>query len=354
MPHAAWFFALSVLFGLGPAAAATGPALKSLARDRGLLFGSAVRAEPLERDDAYREFVEKQFSVITPENAFKFEALQPARGKFDFQEADRLVAFARKNGMKVRGHTLLWHHPGAFPAWIKERQKEWTPEEARALLSDHVKAVIRHFRESSKGTVAFFDVANEIVDDAGEYRKDTLWARIAPDPVTLLDPVFRWARAADPSLKLFYNDYGIEMPGKKADAVYRLLQGLKKKKTPIDGLGVQMHFGTRFKPDWEAVTRQLRRYAALGLTIHVTEFDYAIPDGDDSAATLKAQADAYGDAIRTCRAIRACKAFVTWGFTDRVSYFAQEPSGEGRAFYLDAKGAPKPAFRAIEDALKRR
>lgn len=343
------FLAALSLLTATPASAAP---LKTLASSHQLLIGSAVRTDPLEQDAEYRAFITKHFSVITPENAFKFEALQPERGKFDFAEADRLVEFARKHGIKVRGHTLLWHHPGAFPAWIKEREKEWTPAEAKELLEAHVRAVITHFRKQGKGTVFCFDVANELIGDQGEYRKDTLWARIAPDPVTLLDQVFRWARAADPSLKLFYNDYGIEMPGKKADAALRLLEGLKKKKTPIDGLGLQMHFSRRFRPDYAKVETQLRKYAGLGLTLHVTEFDYAIPDGDDSAETLKEQADAYAGAIRACLKVKACKAFVTWGFTDRVSYFKQDPSGEGRAFLLDEKGVPKPAFHAVESALR--
>src|SRR5699024_8447850 len=63
-----------------------------------------------------KELLKKHFNSITAENEMKFEELQPEPGQFTFDVADKIVAFAKGNGMKVRGHTLVWHNQ--TPDWM--------------------------------------------------------------------------------------------------------------------------------------------------------------------------------------------------------------------------------------------
>ena len=56
--------------------------------------------------------------------------------------------------------------------------------------------------------------------------------------------LFKWARAADANVPLFYNDYGIEEYGEsKTTQMLNLVQELKNThNAPIDGVGLQSHF----------------------------------------------------------------------------------------------------------------
>src|SRR5690348_8647524 len=69
--------------------------LRQLAKPTGVRIGTAVNTSALTADDTYRTLVGQQFSSVTPENVMKWEVVEPARGQYDFSEADKLVAFAR-------------------------------------------------------------------------------------------------------------------------------------------------------------------------------------------------------------------------------------------------------------------
>src|SRR6202051_3919150 len=90
--------------------------LRSLAQARHFLFGTAVDADALQYDKQYAIVLGREFNVVTPENALKFNATNPQPGVFTFEQGDALVAFARAHGMVVRGHNLIWHR--ALPNWI--------------------------------------------------------------------------------------------------------------------------------------------------------------------------------------------------------------------------------------------
>src|SRR5687767_3015179 len=71
-------------------------------------LGAAVEAVHALEDDAYRELLIARFTSVTPENAMKWAIIQPEQGEFDFEEADRLLEFARATDKRVRGHPLVW------------------------------------------------------------------------------------------------------------------------------------------------------------------------------------------------------------------------------------------------------
>lgn len=329
-------------------ATAASPPIKTLAKARGILFGSAVEIRELYRDAAYAKFVRGEFSVVTPEYEFKMKAIAPARGKLDFKDADRLVTFALKNRLLIRGHTLVWHNPDALPEWMKERK--FTREELRGILKNHIQRTIKHFRKTGRGSVFCWDVANEIFDSDGRFRTDSVWAGITTNPVEFLTLVFRWAHEADPKIKLFYNEYDIESPGKKFEAVYKTLQALRKARVPIHGIGFQMHHGPD-RLNLPATRAIMKKFAALGLTIHITEYDFALRDSERLPDAFERQASAYSELATLCTSIKACKAFTTWGFTDRDSWIPETKPGLGRATFLDGNLAPKPAYYSLKRAF---
>ena len=82
--------------------------LRQLAAHTGMRVGTAVDTSALAADATYRTAVGAEFDTVTPENVMKWEVVEPEQGRFDFTQADTLVAFARAHMQKVRGHTLVW------------------------------------------------------------------------------------------------------------------------------------------------------------------------------------------------------------------------------------------------------
>ena len=92
-----------------------GPALRKIAEKHNIFIGAAVEPGLLE-NPAYTETLASQYNSLTPENRMKWQFIHPEKDRYDFSGADRLVEFALNNNMKVKGHTLVWHHqtPAAF------------------------------------------------------------------------------------------------------------------------------------------------------------------------------------------------------------------------------------------------
>lgn len=316
------------------------PTLRELAKKRGLLIGAAVDATALRTEAVYRETLGREFSILTPENAMKFGDVHPERGLDTFEDADAIVAFAGAHGMKVRGHTLVWHL--ALPKWLDETKL--SRAELAAVLQEHIRTEVTHFR----GKIYAWDVVNEALEDDGTPR-DTIWRRaLGPD---YLAEVYRWAHEADPEAKLFYNDYNAEGLGVKSDAVYALVKGLKERGVPIDGVGLQMHL-LGPPPPMADIAANIKRLAALGLEVHVTELDVAIQDMKGTEAEkLAEQAKIYRQVLETCLSQPACKALVMWGFTDAHTWIPEVTEHPDAPLIFDEAYRPKPAYQAVREVL---
>jgi GH35 family endo-1,4-beta-xylanase len=303
------------------------------------LMGTAVRWPTLSTDTAYGAIAGRRFDVVTPENEMKWEATEPSRGVFAFGAADAIVSFAQQHGETVHGHALAWYSQN--PAWLTGGT--FSRQDLIDILNAHIAAIVGHFR----GKVSMWDVVNEAIGDDAQLRP-TIWSQgIGPDYV---DIAFRAARAADPSALLFINDYNIEGPGPKADALYALVSGLVGRGVPIDGVGFQAHV-TAGGISTAGLDSQFARYAALGLQVAVTELDVRLPLPADSTA-LAAQAATYTAAIDACVSAPNCQSFTTWGFTDEYSWIPSFLPGWGAALPWDANLQTKPAYNALAPYLR--
>jgi endo-1,4-beta-xylanase len=317
------------------AAAASEPTLRQLAARHDLGFGTAVDLAALPGDEAYREWVATQFDSVTAENAMKWAALEPTRGRYDWGPADALVAFARTNRQSVRGHVLVWHNQN--PSWLADVPAG----ELGPVLKAHVQTTVRHF----KGAIGQWDVVNEAFEEDGTLR-DTVWLR-ALGPGYIAD-AFRWAHEADPDALLFYNDYDVEDVNAKSDGVYDLVRELKRQGVPIHGVGVQAHCSVERAPT--TLVENLGRFDALGLHTAVTEADVRMAMPSDPVK-LQAQANVYRSLLRACLLTPRCLSFTVWGYTDKYSWVPGWFEGEGAADILDENFAAKPAHRALRDDL---
>lgn len=318
--------------------AQTQPTLRSLADARGIYIGAAIA--PIFYDTTepdYPKVLVREYNMVVAENIMKWAALSSGRDKYSFFGADGLVAFAEKNKMAVRGHTLVWHE--SLPSWVTTIKNK---NEMRNVLKNHVQTVVKHFA----GKVFAWDVLNEAILEDGSYRKTPFYNLLGEE---FIPDLFRWAREADPSVKLFYNDYSAEGINPKSNAIYELLKKMRNNGVPVNGVGFQTHVDSNFSPTSAKMQLNLERFRALGLEVQLTEIDVNLAnDGSSKAERLTAQAKVYKDLMQTCLlpSIK-CTAFITWGFTDAFSWRAG-----GSPLPFDSNYKPKPAYFALLEALK--
>jgi len=352
--------------------------LRQAAEHAGILVGTAVRPEHLS-EPLYAETLAREFNLVEPEDAMKWEVLRPDAQSFDFTQADRIVDFAARHGMKVRGHTLVWHRQN--PKWLTEGR--YTSAELAQILEKHIKTVVGHYR----GKVFAWDVVNEAFDELhpGELRS-TIWAdqpgislaengvAESYEPPALSNPVrselearsskqqsysyiercFRWAHQVDPQALLFYNEAEAETLGPKSDAIYAMVQDFRKRGVPIDGVGFQMHI-SNLHPDIASISANLGRFTALGVQVHITEMDVSLPvdaNGYANPEDLERQAGIYRQIAAACLSHPGCTAIQTWGFTDKYSWIGSHSHHtQGDALLFDRNYLPKPAYQALQAAL---
>jgi endo-1,4-beta-xylanase len=340
-----------------PSGGEPAPSLKE-AFGRSMLFGSAVTPEQLRGPEA--AFIARHFSVLVAENVMKPEALAPKQeGRYDFAPADELVNFALAHGMKVRGHTLMWHRQ--MPPWLF---KDGNATVSRAVLIARVERYIADVVGHFKGRVCAWDVVNEAITvdepdaqaDANGLRIADLYKIIGPE---YIDIVFRAAAKADPDALLFYNDYETQNP-KKVALISRLVQGMKARGVKIDGIGHQAHCSAGH-PGVAEFEHAIDAYARLGVTQHVTELDIALNhnlmDDKVTAATpelLARQARRYGDLVSLFLKKRAqVTALLVWGIGDQYTWLTSWPVKRFEAPLLfDTQLRPKPAFNAVLEAAR--
>jgi endo-1,4-beta-xylanase len=337
-----------VLFLL-PALAFT-QSLRDAGAQRGILVGTAADYAHLGEAD-YTATLSREFSVLEAENEMKWAAVHPSPAVYTFSQADRLVAFAQANRMKIRGHNLCWHSYN--PSWLTNGN--YTPDQLSGILQDHINTEVTHY----KGQVFAWDVVNEaLADGSSGQLRDSIWYNqpgIGETGYGYIVKAFQWAHAADPDALLFYNDYSVEDASTaKSTAMYNMLKTLLSQGVPIHGVGLQAHLTLGSSPSVAGIDANLARLTALGLQVQFTELDVRVPvdsQGRASDADLAAQAQKYRDIARVCLKYPLCTLIQTWGFTDKYSWVPSSFAGFGAALPFDTTYQSKPAYQALQDVL---
>ncbi|RYE35906.1 MAG: endo-1,4-beta-xylanase, partial [Sphingobacteriaceae bacterium] len=230
-------------------------------------IGVAVSARSVEGKQA--DFILSQFNSLTPENCMKMGPIHPEENRYNWRDADSIVAFAQKNGLKVRGHNLCWHEQ--TPAWIFKDASgnEVTKEVLLQRLKDHIYTVVNRY----KGKIYAWDVVNEAIDDdPSKFLRNSMWYKICGED--FIFKAFQYAHEADPKAVLFYNDYNTERPEKR-ERVYKLLKQLVDAKIPINAVGLQAHWSLQ-EPSNQELIETIKKFSSLGLKVQITELDVSI------------------------------------------------------------------------------
>ena len=343
------------------------PGLKDFIKDD---FKIGVAVSPFTLQGEQAEMVKKHFNTMTAENAMKPASIIQPDGSYKWDDADKIVAFAQENGMKMRGHTLVWH--GSTPrGYMNDADgNPLTKEQVMAKHENYIKAVFEHY---PKDVIFCWDVVNEaLADEPGEsiYRTRSPWYQAFGGP-EFIEWAFRTARKYAPEgVELIYNDYNLVDPA-KLDRACTMLKEMLDKGVPIDGVGMQAHWDNSVTE--EMIQTAIDRFSALGLDIQFTELDltcfnnYHGPGAAErqqvrqavhyTSEMADAQAKEYEMIFRTFhRNADKISSVTFWCLTDRTSWL-NNFTIRGRLDYpllFDAQNQPKKAFFAVKDVFTKK
>ncbi|MFB9327734.1 endo-1,4-beta-xylanase [Paenibacillus aurantiacus] len=254
------------------------PSLKDVFADDFLLGSALLVNEIQDPNGPDAQLIQKHFNSLTAGNELKWDATEPQEGQFDFTRADKIVDFASTNGIAMRGHTLIWH--SQTPNWVfyDAEGKLASKELLFARMKKHIETVVGRY----KGKIYAWDVVNEVLEPGDKQPgglRNSLWYRIAGEE--FIEKAFIYAHEADPSAKLFINDYNTNMPEKRQN-LHDLIKRLKAKGIPVDGVGHQTHIGIEY-PTVQEIDDQFQAFRDLGIEQQVTELDMSVYTNDADA-----------------------------------------------------------------------
>lgn len=336
------------------------PSLKAIFK-HDFLIGTALNTQQIEEREAGAvALVPQQFNAVTPENVMKAEIIQPGWDDFNFKVADELVDYAVKHIMKVNAHTLIWH--SQLPPFMKNMQDA---DSVKVYFQKHITTVASRY----DGKVYSWDVVNEALNEDGTLRNSVFLQKLGEDYVV---EAFRLAQKAAPHTKLYYNDYNIEQPAKRAGAI-ALIKKIQAAGVRIDGVGIQGHWKYNTVPLHD-IEESIKAFAALGIEVMITELDLSVlpnpwdnntaevsntAEGNDKMnpypkavpdSVAAAQAKAYADLFSLFLKYHQSISRVTfWGVADGVSWLNGWPI-RGRTNYpllFDRQYKPKTAFYSV-------
>lgn len=336
----------------------TAQSLGAIAAANGILFGGSFATNMLDgpHADAYARIYADDARIVTSEFEFKMWTLRPQPDKLDFFDADRLLAFAERHDMQVRGHTLIWNDN--LPDWIKQL----AAAECRALLERHIETVVTRYGER----VRVWDVVNEPIGPwdrkPGNLRGGAFYEAFGEG---YIKRAFEVARAFAPQATLVLNEAQMETNDENGrtfrDSFMALVRRLHDAGTPIDAIGVQSHLKASAPYDFAAFAAFLSEFAAMGYDIHLTELDVndagikgGVAERDRQVAALY---QGYLDAVLQLPSIKIVEL---WQLSDANTWL-RDPAvvselgtrGDARPLIYDDAFRKKPAWHAVAEALAR-
>ena len=351
----------ALMMGAIPAGAQWGPrqipeptdGLKDTYKDY-FKIGVAVNNRNVADPDQIK-VVLREFNSITAENAMKPQPTEPKKGEFNWEDADKIADFCRANGIKMRGHTLMWH--SQIGSWMYQDEKGnlLSKEEFYANMKHHIQAIVSRYKD----VVYCWDVVNEAVADSPlrwgqpELRESPMY-KIAGEE--FIYKAFEYAHEADPDALLFYNDYNDAEPA-KSQRIYNLVKRMKDAGVPIDGIGMQAHYNV-YGPTMKEVDDAIKLYSTVVDHIHLTELDIRINEDmggglrfNQGQATVSdwertLQQDQYVQLFKVLRKHKDVIDCVTfWNVSDKDSWLGVR----NYPLLFDENYKPKQAYNAVKN-----
>ena len=319
------------------------------------MIGVAVQTKKLIYN-GYGELM-SHFNSITAENNMKWKNIVSTKGVYNFDQsndsADDLIAWAKENGVAVRGHALLWYK--SVPTWLHDEfdGKGYTPAiraTAISYIEEHIEKVMEHFGDD----IYVWDVVNEALfntvdannltptgqnpygniwrtnDGMSESESDWVdWYKVTGGYYYIAQAFIKAGEVREEnnlSVELYYNDYGLHNPYKR-QACLNLLQMLRDNNAPIDGIGMQAHYKlTEYLSDKASFLKNfedsIKAFIDAGVDVQITELDIRY-DGEFTQSVEELQAEMYGEIFKIMRkyaktedTAHGITSVTTWGVYD--------------------------------------
>lgn len=265
-------------------------------------FGTAVNSTMIfgtdENSEMYRKMLKENFNSVVMENELKWPWWEGDKAR-----TVKLYNWLGENSFDVRGHTLLWDGLTRMPADIGGIYDD--PNQIHKRIEDHFHEAAGYF----KGRLVDWDVLNE--PTANNVIRGIYGDAIAVD-------WFKLAKEADPYAKLYVNETQIiGIDGPVIAQFSDFLQTLVDNGAPIDGIGIQAHFGsTPVAP--MAFYDQLTHFAQYADEIAISEFDMNSPQEDIQGQFSR-------DILIASFSHPNVQSFTMWGFWDGAHWQSNAP-----------------------------
>ena len=271
-----FFLTLCLACATAGARAQDGQSLKETYKDY-FMIGVAVNQRNIS-DSVQSALVTREFNSITAENDMKPAPVHPREGVWTWERADRIADFCRRNGIKLRGHTLMWHNQMCDWMFYDQQHHFVSKDTLFQRMRQHIHTVVNRYKD----IVYCWDVFNECIADGPRrpdangqdqpLRESKFYQICGSDE--FIRKAFEYAREADPHALLFYNDYN-ECDPVKCDRIYTMVKAMKAAGVPIDGIGMQGHYNI-YGPSEQDIEAAVSKYAEVVDHIHVTELDIRV------------------------------------------------------------------------------
>jgi endo-1,4-beta-xylanase len=335
------------------------PTLRNLATPLGFTIGAGSLDNPpgTLSDSTYTGLVAAQYNAVEPGNSMKMDALEPEQGTFDFSGGDAVAAFAQAHTQTVTATAPIWDgkatdYGTGNPTWLMNGN--FTTAQLQAILQTYVTTIMQHYHSQYPGIVTNWALVSEASHLCGVLC--TTMGNDSSGYPAYIALAYTYARAADPSAKLCYDDWGGEGSGATSDWIYGLVSYLKGKGL-IDCVGLEGQWegtgGIANIPATSAIVTNINRLGALGVSVYFSQVEISVASSDgttaDNPSDLTTQGNEYGALMQACLSTAACKGFYTWNITDKYAFCFD--AGWCAPLPFDVNEAPKPAYNAIQSAL---
>ncbi len=260
-------------------------------------FGTAANSWKImgqDEDSAkYRAILKENFNLGVIENGLKWP-FWDEKPEYRQQTIDTLH-WLKDNNLKVRGHVMVWPGQYHLPLWVKSLKDN------PAALKGALGSRIREMSYLTKSIARDWDVINEGFDN------HELMDALGDEAMVQW---FKEADAALPDCDLYYNDYAALVRGGHPTAhkqhYEKTIKYLIDNGAPIDGIGIQGHFGSLLTPP-HRILQELDHLSSFKKKIMITEFDVIVPDE-------QLRSDFLRDFYISCFSHEAVHGIVSWGF----------------------------------------
>jgi len=314
----------------------------------------------------FQPLMAQEFNHLTCEYQMKIAKIHPTEDTYAWEGTDQIADFARQHGMKLTGHTLLWHQEA--PDWMFAGVTAGDAQSLELLksrLKAHIEAVVGRYAD----VVDNWDVVNEALSDdkTKQYRdgsEGSKWYEVFGSEEYIYW-AFKFAKDAleakapgSSAGKLYYNEYTATQ---KADKMLKMLAWLKDEKgMTIDGVGFQSHEIMTW-PSTTEIQTAINKFKNAGYKVKISELDVSVyndyatgsfvasPAVEFTSELEAKQAKRFADLFTVYRANQGEITSVTiWGVSDDQSWL--NGTVPGRADFpllYNAQHQPKAARAAI-------